>query len=361
MFEHIELIERQDKTIEKIQEFQFLADSIPQIVWTSNPDGSFNYYNKHWFEYTGLSLEETIEHGWKPVLHPDDIEQEDKLWKDALLTGKPFQSEIRFKRAADGVYKWHVARALAMKDDRGKIMKWFGSCTDIDEYKRALDLENRISQFEDFNRIVSHNLRGPAGSINLMLDMLAEGDDVEERRELMPLLKQSSTTLIATLDELMKVLEVRNNQNLPYDNCHFEQIVDNVKHMLAGQIITKKATIKTEFKVRVMKFPKMYLESIFYNMISNSIKYSKADEPPAIVITAGITAGKTILTFSDNGLGIDLEKYGDRIFKLNGTFHTGFDSKGVGLFMTKTQIETFGGKISVVSEPNVGTTFTIIF
>jgi len=134
-----------------------------------------------------------------------------------------------------------------------------------------------------------------------------------------------------------------------------------VKQMLAGQIVTNKAIITTDFKVRFMKFPKMYLESIFYNMISNSLKYSKAGVPPEILIKSAVKAGNTILTFKDNGLGIDLVKYGGKIFKLNSTFHTGFDSKGVGLFMTKTQIETFGGKITVESEPGVGTTFTIVF
>ena len=359
MFQHIELIEQQDQTIEKIQEFKFLADSIPQIVWTSNPDGSLDYYNKHWFDFTGLTLEETMEKGWEPVLHPDDASKDFKRWKNSLLTGRPYEAEVRFKRASDGVYKWHLARALAMKDDRGKIIKWFGSCTDIDEYKRALDLESRISQFEDFNRIVAHNLRGPAGSIDMMLDMIAESTDEEEKSSLIPLLKQSSASLIETLNELMKVLEVRNNQNLPYDNCDLVAVAQTVERMLKGQVISKSAVIATDFEVETLKFPKMYLESIFYNMISNSLKYSKADVPPEISIASKKQNGQTILTFSDNGLGIDLNKHGGNLFKLNSTFHSGYDSKGIGLFMTKTQIETFGGHISVESEPNEGTTFTI--
>lgn len=361
LLEHIELIEQQDRTIERIQEFKFLADSIPQIVWTSNPDGSFDYCNKHWFDYTGMSLEDTFRYGWEPVLHPDDVANEKKTWRNSLATGKPYEVEVRFRRAADGVYRWHIGRALAMKDEHGKIIKWFGSCTDIDEYKRALDLENKISQFEDFNRIVAHNLRGPAGSIGMLLGMMDETSDQEEKDELMPMLKQSSATLIATLNELMKILEIRNNTNLPYDDCDLEEMVNNNKRMLAGQIIAKKATIHTDFQVVSMKFPKMYLESIFYNMISNALKYSKADTPPVINISSAIKHGQVVLTFNDNGLGIDLKKHGKDMFKLNKTFHRGFDSKGVGLFMTKTQIETFGGNISVQSQPNIGTTFTIVF
>lgn len=361
MFEHIELIEQQDKTIEKIQEFKFLADSIPQMIWTANPGGNFDYYNKHWFDFTGMSFEETKKNGWEPVLHPEGFKKHTKAWAESLRTGNPYQVEMQFKRAADGIYKWHLCQALPMKDERGKVIKWFGSCTDIDEYKRALDLENRVSQFEDFNRIVAHNLRGPAGSIDMILDMMGDSEAEEEKADYLKMLKQSSTTLINTLNELMKVLEVRNNQNLPYDDCNLDELTGNIKKMLAGQIVSKHATINTDFGVPVMKFPKMYLESIFYNMISNALKYSKADVPPQINITSAVKEGHVALTFSDNGLGIDLKRHGAKIFKLNHTFHSGYDSKGVGLFMTKTQIETFGGNISVESEPGIGTTFTIVF
>ncbi|MCO5946505.1 sensor histidine kinase [Mucilaginibacter flavidus] len=361
MFEHIELIEQQDKTIEKIQEFKFLADSIPQIIWTANTDGIFNYYNKHWFDFTGLTFDDTIEKGWEPVLHPEGFKKHIKAWNESLRTGNPYQVEIQFKRATDGIYKWHLCRALPMKDDRGKVIKWFGSCTDIDEYKRALDLENRVSQFEDFNRIVAHNLRGPAGSIDMILDMIGDSESEDEKADYLKMLKQSSTTLITTLNDLMKVLEVRNNQNLPYDDCNLDELTGNVKKMLAGQIASKRAVINTDFSVPVMKFPKMYLESIFYNMISNSLKYNKADVAPEINITSAVTDGRVTLKFTDNGLGIDLKRHGAKIFKLNHTFHSGYDSKGVGLFMTKTQIETFGGNISVESEPGIGTTFTIVF
>ncbi len=359
MFEHIELIEQQDKTIEKIQELKFLADAIPQIVWTSNADGSFDYYNSHWYELTGMDEEETKMHGWGPVMHPDDALKDLKIWNESLLTGKPYETEIRFKRASDGAYKWHLARAVAMKDERGRIIKWFGSCTDIDEYKRALDLEIRISQFEDFNRIVAHNLRGPAGSIDVMLDMIAEADTEDEKSNYISMLKKSSFTLNETLNQLMKVLEVRNNKGLPFEKCNLKKMVDNVMLMLQGQILAGKAVIKTNFKVTSIDFPRMYLESIFYNMISNALKYSKAGIPPEITIGSKAAEGKTMLTFSDNGLGIDLKKHGKNMFKLNKIFHEGYDSKGVGLFMTKTQIETFGGQITVESEPEIGTTFRI--
>ncbi|TSD64106.1 PAS domain S-box protein [Inquilinus sp. KBS0705] len=359
--EQIELVRQQDQTIEKIQEFKFLADSIPQIVWTSKPDGTMDYYNRHWFEYTGLSIEDTIAYGWQPVIHPDNAEKDLKEWHESLQTGKPYKAEVRFKRAIDGVYKWHLASALPMKADDGTIIKWFGSCYDIDEYKRALDLENRISQYEDFNRIVAHNLRGPSGSIRMILNMIDEADSEQEKTELLEMLNQSSESLNDTLNELMKVLEVRISKNIAYDDCSLPELVTATGAMLRGQIMDKKAVINTNFEVVNMQFPKMYLESIFYNMVSNSLKYSNPDIPPQILITSKLVNGRVTLSFTDNGLGIDLERHGKDMFKLSSVFHSGHDSKGVGLFMTKTQIETFGGKITVKSKPNVGSTFTITF
>lgn len=359
LLEKIKLLKEQDQTLEKIKEFKFLADSIPQIVWTSRPDGFLDYYNQHWIEYTGMSIEETQGWGWEPVLHPDDLENCVKVWTESLTTGAPYEVEYRFKRASDGAYRWHLGRALPMRNDQGEIVKWFGSCTDIDEYKRALDLEVRISQFEDFNRIVAHNLRGPSGSIGTLIDMLPDAETEDDRNDFIQMLRESSASLNETLNELMKVLEVRFNKNIPFDTCDLKEITNSVESMLKGQMITKKATVNMDFEKPQIKFPHIYLESIFYNMISNSLKYTKENVPPVIDISSRIEYGKTVLTFKDNGLGVDLEEHGQNMFKLNKVFHRGFDSKGVGLFMTKTQIETFGGSIKVESEVGLGTIFTI--
>jgi len=356
----IELVIEQDHTIEKIKEFKFLGDSIPEIIYTAEPDGGITYYNQYWYDFSGLTLEETEGWGWESILHPDDLENCSKVWKESVRTGNLHEVEYRLKRAADGAYIWYLGRAMPMRDENGVIIKWFGFCTNIDVYKKALNLESKIGQYEDFNRIVAHNLRGPAGSIQMMLEMLDEaGMKEEEKQELLVMLKRSSSSLNDTLDELMKVLEVRNNIDLPFDECNLRDLMKAVEGMLKGQILLKQATIHTNFDHPVISYPKIYLESIFYNLISNSLKYSKTDVPPQITISSRLVNGRTLLVFTDNGLGIDLKRNGINMFKLNKVFHRGYDSKGVGLFMTKIQIETFGGNIGVESEPNVGTVFTI--
>jgi PAS domain S-box-containing protein len=121
------------------KDFRKLADAMPQMVWTANPDGGLDYYNQRWFDYTGMTLEQTQGWGWKPILHPDDLDQCVEIWSAAVRTGQKYEVKYRFKRASDGVYRWHLGRASAVRDDAGRIIKWYGTCTDIDDQKRAED------------------------------------------------------------------------------------------------------------------------------------------------------------------------------------------------------------------------------
>ena len=116
--------------------YRILAETIPQIVWTAWPDGWIDYYNARWFEYTGLTLEETQGWGWQPVLHPDDLENCLERWHHSVHTGETYEVEYRLKRVSDGAYRWHLGRAMPVRDASGKILKWFGTCTDIDDRER---------------------------------------------------------------------------------------------------------------------------------------------------------------------------------------------------------------------------------
>ncbi|HEX5273007.1 MAG TPA: PAS domain-containing protein, partial [Gemmataceae bacterium] len=113
-----------------------IAESIPHLVWVSGPDGATQYVNRRWREYTGLSPEEAMGWGWQSVIHPDDVPGAVDLWRRALRAGGPYAAEFRL-RGADGTYRWHIDRALPLRDGRGDITHWFGTCTDVEEQKRA--------------------------------------------------------------------------------------------------------------------------------------------------------------------------------------------------------------------------------
>ena len=117
--------------------YRFLAESIPQIIWTARPDGFLDYYNQRWYDYTGMTREQTEGWAWDAVLHPDDVQLCIDRWTQAIETGEPYEIEYRFQRASDGQYRWHLGRALPFHDEEGEIVKWFGACTDIDDRKRG--------------------------------------------------------------------------------------------------------------------------------------------------------------------------------------------------------------------------------
>ena len=119
--------------------YRFLADTMPQIVWTATPDGGLDYYNQRWYDYTGLTFEETKDWGWQPVIHPDDLQTCVERWTRSIATGFDYQVEYRFKRA-DGLYRWHLGRAFPLRGKAGEIVQWVGTCTDIDDHKQAQHL-----------------------------------------------------------------------------------------------------------------------------------------------------------------------------------------------------------------------------
>ena len=132
-------------------QFRTLAEAIPQIVWTAEPGGNLDYYNQRWYEYTGLTFEQTRGWGWEVVIHEGDLAACVARWTEAYTTGEPYEIEYRFLHASDGAYRWHLGRAVPMRDHAGNILKWFGTCTDIDDQKRAAEtLAKSEARFRSF-------------------------------------------------------------------------------------------------------------------------------------------------------------------------------------------------------------------
>ena len=324
----------------------------------------------------GYSKEEFLSMTFQDITHPDD------LFEDIVLTKKllfkkldTYQMEKRYFHK-DGKIVWVLLSvSLVWKTD--DIPDFFISqIMDISrskelqqelEFKNKIlkttteSLEKRIKQVKEFNRIIAHNLRGPSGTMHMLIEMLQQEVNEAQKAEYLQMLATSSDQFQNTLQNLMQLLqqELSNDKNEGFSD--FDETVERVKTHLLGQIISTNAIIKTHFDVSSVGIPKAFLESIIYNLLSNAIKYCKRNITPVIEIKTCSVDSKIQLTVKDNGIGIDLAKYGDDVFKLNKTFHSGYDSKGIGLYMTKNQIENAGGSIEVESEPGEGTTFKIFF
>jgi PAS domain S-box-containing protein len=197
--------------------YRELADAMPQIVWTARPDGYLDYYNQRWFDYTGLTLEQTKGWGWQLVLHPDDLQKCLERWSEAVRTGQRYEIEYRFKRAADGRYRWHLGRAFPIRDAEGRITKWYGTCTDIHDQKRAEDELQKVR--EELEQRVERRT-GDLSRVNTALrEEIFERARVEAQRQVIFDIIQGITTT-ANLNELLQLIHRALSKVLYADNCY---------------------------------------------------------------------------------------------------------------------------------------------
>jgi signal transduction histidine kinase len=214
---------------------------------------------------------------------------------------------------------------------------------------------------EEFTEIVSHNLRSPIGNVLSLLELLSKSTDEKERDELNELITRSGKNILTSLDELNEVLKIKQDQQIEKQELSFETVYQRVRNMLHSKAVETGAEFHSDFQVGTIFYPNIYLESILLNLLSNSLKYSDSRRKPQIKVKTYTENENLILSVEDNGLGIDLKRYGHQLFKLRKTFHNHPEGRGVGLFLVKNQIEALGGTISASSKKNEGTTFTIDF
>lgn len=222
-------------------------------------------------------------------------------------------------------------------------------------------LENNNSQLSTFAHITSHNLRAPVSNLIALKDFYNESINLEDKAMLFSKVEIVIGHLNETLNELIESVKIQGNKDITHDPILFDTVFDKTLAILDTQILVSKAVITSNFsEAPTVAYPKLYIESILLNLLSNAIRYSSPNRIPRIHFCTEWIDDELLLIAKDNGLGIDLKKHGHKLFGLNNTFHRHPNSKGVGLFMTKTQIEAVGGAITVESEVDKGTTFNII-
>ena len=266
---------------------------------------------------------------------------------------------------------WVRFSMIPIFNNEGVISHWISIQRDItDEKKLETEKEHLIRELtqnnkdlKQFSYITSHNLRAPLsnliGLLNLIEDIPIENQELEE---ILAGFTKSTHLLNETINDLVKVIIIKDNPSMQKEEVSLKEVFENVFSQLSFQIELHKPIIKLKFeRVPLLNTNKAYIESILLNLLTNSIKYKSENRKLKISITAEQIDHKAILTFKDNGIGIDLERNRDKVFGLYQRFHNYPDSKGLGLYLVKSQVETMGGTISIDSEVNKGTIFTITF
>jgi signal transduction histidine kinase len=222
------------------------------------------------------------------------------------------------------------------------------------------DLTSRNQDLSQFAYITSHNLRAPLSNLIGLIDILNYDLLDEYNKKIVDMFRDSADKLNETIYDLTQMLSLKTNKNIKIENVSVSRIFKKVCNSFTKQIHTMGIYIHTDFQCELIPFNKSYLESILMNLMSNSVKYCSENRSLRIETATRLDEeGNIILTFKDNGMGIDLLKHKDRIFGLNERFHSHVNGSGVGLFITKTQITSLGGEIAVESEVDKGSKFTI--
>lgn len=340
-----------------------------------SPQGNWLTVNQAVCNMLGYTQEELMKLTFQDITHAEDLAA-DLAFVAELLSRKreAYQMEKRYiTKQGNTVY---AVLSVSLVWDGEQPAYFISQIVDItaktllafelEKNNIALEaankeLQNHITRINEFNRIIGHNLRGPATSIINAADYLEQSDNEEDRNLLLSKMKGTSKLILNTINDLKDFLEIQINQDKNYTPANFADALQNSLRILEDQVRETEAVINTTFAVDVVLFPKVYLESVFYNLVSNALKYRSKQQAPVINIETKMVGRVVLLTVSDNGIGINLERYGRDIFKYQKIFHKGYESNGVGLFLTKTQVESYGGKIEVSSEVDKGTTFTIYF
>ncbi|WP_461453294.1 PAS domain-containing sensor histidine kinase [Mucilaginibacter sp.] len=345
--------ERTNELLISREHFRLLADNIPQMAWTNLPSGKINFYNKQWFDYTGLDFEQTKDFGWQTVIHPDDLEITIEKYTHALKNGQIFEVENRYKNG-EGIYRWHLNRAIPLKNDTGEIVLWVGTATDIEDQKREMERK------DEFIGIASHELRTPLTSLKGYLQLIAS----YKREELPAVVKtyiDKANIAINKLQHLVNdLLDVSKIQagRLEYrlDKIDIAALIsasiENAAHIYPQFSFENEA--HTSYTVNAN--PER-LEQVLMNLINNAVKYSP--EGKRVIITSSLHKNMVRVSVTDFGIGLSAEQI-ERIFE---RFYRVEDKKfmtsglGMGLYISTEIIKAHHGKIAVQSEPGKGSTF----
>lgn len=340
------------------------------IVSITDTEGRITFANDLFCEISKYKREELIGRNHRIInsgYHPAAFFQH--LWH-TIAAGNIWHGEIKNK-ASDGSCYWVDTTISPILNNDGSIARYLSirrlitERKELEEERERLigDLMHKNNELMQFNYIISHNLRAPIANLIGLSALLA--DSAEEYDEELKFLCKNISRSVASIDEIIRdltqVLSARTPLNETIEEISISDTIKSVENNLETQIKESGTRFTIEIDEDAMRLNsiKSYLQSIFYNIISNAIKYGREGVAPAISIKVRRQNGWIVIKIADNGTGIDLDKFGTQIFGLYKKFDHKKEGRGLGLHMTKTQVESLGGRIEVESKPGAGTAFVI--
>ncbi|MCW3090922.1 MAG: sensor signal transduction histidine kinase [Ferruginibacter sp.] len=382
----------QQKLQDREQKFRLLADSMPQHIWTADPEGNLNYFNQSVFSYSGLSPEQLERDGWIQIVHPDDREENIRAWLKAINSGEDFLLEHRFRRF-DGEYRWQLSRAIPQKNAEGNIQMWVGTSTDVQDQKtftnelerqvreRTAELEQKNRELQTMNTelqsfayVSSHDLQEPLRKIQTFSTIIVDKEEQnlsEKGRDYFHRMQEAAKRMQTLIEDLLAYSRTNTTERV-FEHVDLTKIIEEVKTELKEDIQGKNAVIESGQLCAANIIPFQF-KQLVHNLIGNALKFSKPGEPPHIILASKIMEGSRLqipelspdqyychLSITDNGIGFD-PQYKDRIFQVFQRLHGKDEYKGtgIGLAIVKKIVENHHGLIRASGELHKGARFDI--
>jgi two-component system sensor histidine kinase/response regulator len=357
------------------ERYRFLTQSIPQKIFTATANGDVDYFNQPWTEFTGISFDQNKGWGWLQLIHPEDVEENVRRWQHSIDTGEPFQLEHRFRRA-DGVYRWHLSRALAMRDAEGQVLMWFGANTDIDDQKRAAEALKQAKEAaeaanrakDEFLANVSHEIRTPMNAILGMTELALDTPLTEDQRQYLTTVKSAGDALLGIINDILDFAKIEAGR-LELDPADFSvaSVLTTTLRALGVRAHKKGLELVCQQRPDVpdaLIGDAGRLRQVLINLVGNAIKFTEHGEIVVLVENAAEPApdGDISLRFAvtDTGIGIPPEKQATifQAFEQEDTSTTRkYGGTGLGLTIAARLVALMGGEITVDSVPGQGSTF----
>lgn len=349
------------------EQLHLFFDAVDMGYATLERDGRVNFMNRKAAQMAGVEIQPGCN-----IFEVIPAFRTPSPFLDRLARALKSTVSASFSSYFYGMDKWYDFLVTPMRDNTVSVFirDITGSRKLQKELHRAnsqlsklnRNLLNQNQQLEDFAHITSHNLRAPIANLKALMQLHNHSEKEKEREEYLGMLESVINKTDETLNDLVNVVQIRKETDIRQELLSFETRLQYVSHVLMQDINQSGLQITIDLEESpLVRFPRIYLDSILQNLITNAIRYRMPEKVPTLHFSSRKENGMITLTAEDNGMGIDMNRFGSKLFGFRKTFHKNPDAKGIGLFITKTQVEAMGGSISAESAPGRGTKFIITF
>jgi PAS domain S-box-containing protein len=343
---------------ESERQFRTLAETIPHLAWMADETGSIFWYNQRWYDFTGTTLEEMADWGWQKVHDPAVLPDVLREWRSALSSGEPFEMVFPLK-GADGTFRTFLTRVEPVKDSQGKVVRWFGTNTDITNQRRTEEELRRMNrELEEFAYVASHDLQEPLRMVNIYTHLILRtvGETEGKLTQYADFVRQGVSRMEALIHDLLTFSRTVHMDAISVGTAELSTSLDEAIAVLKNRIEESGAIIVAQ-KLPVVRGDTAQIAHVFQNILSNAVKYRRPDRPPEIHIEAEQIGEEWIVSVRDNGIGFE-PRYADRIFGLfKRLYKDEYPGTGLGLAICKRIVERYGGRMWAEGNPGQGATF----